>query len=101
MTRPRSTAPPDFFDQPVVDEGADEVADRGPGETCEPRQVGPRERTLIVEPAQHQLLIERSRLLVRCLFGKYGPLAPIGGGRSSIPRPIPLRRHAGFGKRLD
>ena len=71
----------DFLDQAVVDERADEVADRGPRQAGEPGQVGAREGTLIVEGAQDQLLIERSRLLVRRPFsGSTVALALIRAG---------------------
>ena len=73
----------DFFDQAVIDERADEVADRGTRQTGEPGQVGARQRTVIVEGAQNQLLIERSRLLVRRLFGQDRRAGAHPGGHSS------------------
>ena len=90
----------DLLDQALVDERADEVADRGSRQAGEPGQVGARERAVIVEGAQDQLLIERSRLLVRGLSGSTVALALIRAGHSSDrDRPVPCR--VGFGKRLD
>ena len=61
----------DLFDQTVVDETADEVADGGPRQAGQSGKVGARQRAVVVKGPQHQLLIERSRLVVRGLLWQH------------------------------
>src|SRR5262249_31201152 len=66
------SAAADLLDQAVVNETADEVADGRPRQTGHAREVGARERAVVVQGAQDQTLVERSRLLVRRLFRQRG-----------------------------
>ena len=58
------------------------------------------QRTVIVERAQHQLLVERSHLLVRRLFGQHRRAGVHPDGHSSNRNPRSLPNEI-FGKRLD
>ena len=65
---PARPAAADLLDQAVADQRADKVADGGASQAGEPGEVGARERAVVVQGAQDQLLVERPRLLVRRLL---------------------------------
>ena len=86
------SAATDLLDQIVVDEAADQTADgcsRQPGQSG---QVGTRQRAVVVKGAQDQLLVERSRLLVRRLLrqqrlaGAHWRTSPPAGTTQLLPR---------------
>ena len=93
------SAAADLLDQVVVDEAADETADGRSRQAGQPGQVGARQRAVVVEGAQDQLLVERSRLLVRGLLRQHR-LAGAHGRTLLLPRPADSLPR-GFGKRLD
>ena len=65
------SAAADLFDQAVVDEAADEITDGRSRQAGQSGQVGARQRAVVVQGAQNELLVERSRLLVRGLLRQH------------------------------